>query len=70
MFIANDLHQLEQMRGALAKPDKRLFANLEMFRISSLNIGFIDPVKPGSLTMMIPRKRFRQSQILVLGKRA
>lgn len=64
MLVADDLHQFQQMRGPVTKPHKRLFADLEMFGISSFNIGFVDRVKPGSLPMVIPWKGFHQSQIL------
>ena len=70
MFIANDLYQLEQMRGALTEPDKRLFADLEMFRVPRLHIGFIDRIEPSALPMMIAWKRVDQSKVLLLGKRA
>lgn len=56
------------MRRPFTKPDEGLTADLEIFGISSRNIGFVDLVKPGSLPMMIAWKRFHQSETLLLGK--
>lgn len=58
MLVANDLHQRQEMRRPLTEPDQSLFADLEMLGISSLNIGFVDRVKPSSLPMVISWKRF------------
>lgn len=68
MFITHDLDQFQEMSRPLAQPDKRLFADLEMLGISSLNIGLVDRIKPGSLPVMIAWKSFHQAKVLLLGK--
>jgi hypothetical protein len=68
MLVTDNLHQFQQMRRPLTKPHKRLFANLEMFRIPSLNIGFVDCVKPGSLPVVIAWKGFHQAEVLLFRK--
>lgn len=53
VLFADTPHWMLQLAGAIAKPEERLLANVEVWRIAGFYIGLIDGVEQGNLALVV-----------------
>jgi hypothetical protein len=67
---ADGVHPFEQYGCPYPQPRESFLADLVMFGIPRLHIGFVERVEPGALAVLIARERIGQTAVLFLGERA
>lgn len=68
MGVADLFDKPVELGGALAEPDKRLFADRVVLRVPRFDISLIQRVEPGTVALLIARPGFREPPVLLFCK--